>query len=115
MTKDLLDPLTVTPWLQTLMLLCFSLAWPLANLRLWRLLRRGRAAYCLFHRGRGYGFTLVILCGYLAGVFAQVASALGGQPLGGLFWFYGVNALSVAINLALQVRARRRTALPQSS
>ena len=48
------------------MMLCFGIAWPLANLRM---LRTGRA------EGKGLMFTLIILCGYSAGLAAKWALA----------------------------------------
>ncbi len=106
MNIDFFNPHAFSPWLQGLMLLCFSLAWPLANVRLWRSLQQRRTALRVLRSGRGRGFTLVVLCGYLAGVATQLAQVLAGHPLGAMFWFYLVNAVSVAVHLALQVRGR---------
>ncbi len=84
--------------LEAIMLLCFGLAWPAANLRLWR--RRSA-------EGRGCGFTACIFCGYLAGAAAKLVLARGGQPLTPVFWLYALNTVSVAVHLGLQWRFRR--------
>ena len=94
MRLDLIADPRVTPQLlEAFMLLCFGLAWPLANLRM---LRNQRA------EGKGLGFTLTILCGYLAGATAKLLLASYGTPLALCFWLYVLNAVSVGINLGLQ-------------
>jgi hypothetical protein len=89
---------------EALMLICFGLAWPLATLRM---LRSGRAD------GRGLGFTLVILAGYLAGVMSKLLGLHDGTGLPPVFWLYVLNSLSVGVNAALQWRYTRRAVLPQ--
>lgn len=88
-----LQNLTAPMFLEVLMLLCFGLAWPIANLRM---LRRREA------EGKGMAFTTIILCGYVAGAASKLlgggAAALGGP----LFWLYVLNLISVAANLCLQ-------------
>lgn len=79
--------------LEGLMLTCFGLAWPMANLRM---LRTGRA------EGKGLGFTLIIFCGYLAGAAAKIALFTVTTPLAPVFWLYALNATSVGLNLVLQ-------------
>ena len=75
------------------MLMCFGLAWPVANLRM---LRRGQP------EGKGLAFTLIILVGYIAGALAKWPSISGHDTLPGVFWLYLANGLSVALNLTLQ-------------
>ena len=75
------------------MLLCFGLAWPLANLRM---VRTRRA------EGKGLAFTLIILTGYVAGASAKWLSIEPGASVPGVFWLYAVNGASVATNLVLQ-------------
>lgn len=93
---------------EALMLACFGRAWPLATLGM---LRSGLA------EGRGLGFTLVVLAGYLAGYLAGVMSTRAGLHEGAglppVFWPYVLNSLSVAANAALQWRCMHRAALPQ--
>lgn len=79
--------------LEAAMLICFGLAWPLANLRMLRLRRP---------EGKGLGFTTVILTGYLSGASAKLLLAGHGGELAPVFWLYVVNAAAVASNLALQ-------------
>lgn len=79
--------------LEGLMLTCFGLAWPMANLRM---LRTGQA------EGKGLSFTLIIFCGYLAGAAAKIALITAATPLAPVFWLYALNATSVGMNLVLQ-------------
>ena len=79
--------------LESTMLLCFGLAWPLANLRMMRSRRP---------EGKGLAFTLIILIGYIAGATAKWLSAGAGQAIPGIFWLYAINAGSVTMNLVLQ-------------
>ena len=84
--------------LEALMLVCFGLAWPMATLRL---LRSGSA------EGRRLGFTLVILCGYLAGALSKLLGTPASAGLPPVFWLYLLNTLSVGANAALQWHFRR--------
>lgn len=84
--------MTTAYLLEAVMLICFGLAWPVANLRM---LRTGKP------NGKGMLFTLLILTGYLSGAAAKVVLA-GDSGLAAVFWLYLFNASSVAINLALQ-------------
>jgi len=93
-------------WLEALMLLCFGLAWPFGNLRM---LRTRRAL------GPGLAVTALILCGYVAGALAKWVAAAPGSPVPALFWFYLVNAFSVALNLVLQLHYGRRDGEPRAS
>jgi hypothetical protein len=79
--------------LEGVMLTCFGLAWPVANLRM---LRTGRA------EGKGLCFTLIIFCGYLAGAAAKIVLSTGSAALAPVFWLYALNATSVGLNLFLQ-------------
>lgn len=88
-----IDAAAAAVLLEAIMLICFGLAWPIANLRM---LRIGRA------EGKGMAFTMIILCGHLAGAVAKLALVGTGVPLPPLFWLYALNAASVGINLALQ-------------
>jgi len=79
--------------LESTMLLCFGVAWPLANLRMMRSKQT---------EGKGMAFTLIILIGYVVGAAAKWVSADAGQATPGVFWLYTINAGSVMMNLALQ-------------
>jgi hypothetical protein len=85
--------------LEAVMLICFGIAWPLANLRM---LRSGRT------EGKGMAFTVIILCGYVAGALAKLAGATSAHALPPVFWLYVLNTLSVGVNLLLQWRLGRR-------
>ena len=79
--------------LEAVMLVCFGLAWPMANLRM---LRTRQAT------GKGSGFTSLILLGYLSGAASKVMMSSDGSALAPVFWLYVLNAFSVAANLVLQ-------------
>ncbi|MEP7300932.1 MAG: hypothetical protein ABI699_05340 [Caldimonas sp.] len=79
--------------LEAAMLVCFGVAWPIANLRM---LRSHRA------EGKGLAFTLIILCGYVAGSLAKLVGATPGAGPSPMFWLYLLNTASVAVNLSLQ-------------
>lgn len=82
--------MNATQIFEAAMLACFGAAWPLANLRM---LRSGRA------EGRGLMPTSLVFTGYAAGMLAKLSAAAALPPV---FWLYVLNALSVALNLALQ-------------
>ncbi|MBT9485954.1 MAG: hypothetical protein IV093_00305 [Rubrivivax sp.] len=86
--------MTLQTVLESTMLLCFGLAWPVANLRM---LRTGRP------EGKGLAFTLIILAGYVAGAAAKWLSMGPETLLPGVFWLYVVNGASVSMNLGLQL------------
>ena len=100
---QLADPTLLPALLEAAMLICFGVAWPLANLRM---LRSGRA------EGKGATFTAIILWGYVAGALAKLALASHGHALPPVFWLYALNTLSVGGNLLLQWRLARRPAAP---
>ena len=98
-----LHPIDPPMWLEGTMLLRFGLAWPLANLAMWRSRRP---------QGKGLGFTSVVLAGYLCGAGAKLLLAAGSGSLAPVFWLYALNASSVGANLALQWYFRPRGAVP---
>ena len=79
--------------LETTMLLCFGVGWPVANLRMLRTRRP---------EGKGLAFTAIVLAGYVAGGCAKWMSVLPGAGIPGVFWQFAANGASVALNLALQ-------------
>jgi len=83
------------------MLICFGIAWPLANLRM----LRSRCA-----EGKGVAFSAIILCGYVACALAKLALASHGHTLPPVFWLYALSTLSVGVNLMLQWRLERPAA-----
>ena len=102
----LVDPNLLPMMLEAVMLICFGVAWPLANLRM---LRTGKA------EGKGMAFTAIILCGYVAGALAKLAWATSAHALPAVFWLYVLNTFSVAANLVLQGRLARRPETPVRS
>jgi hypothetical protein len=98
-TQALTDPGFAATLLEGLMLVCFGIAWPVANVRM---LRSGKP------EGKGLAFTLIILCGYVAGGSAKLLPAGSGHALQPVFWLYALNTLSVGINLGLQAWLARR-------
>jgi len=98
--------MTLQTLLESTMLVCFGLAWPLANLRM---LRRRRP------EGKGLMFTLIILLGYAAGALAKVPALSGAAELPGIFWLYTFNGLSVACNLWLQWYFGRAVGAPHQA
>lgn len=90
---------------EAVMLVCFGLAWPIAALSM---LRTGRA------EGRGVGFTLVILLGYVAGALSKLLATHAGAALQPVAWLYLLNIVSVGANAALQWRFTRNP-VPQPS
>ncbi|MEI8031530.1 MAG: hypothetical protein WCH35_17280 [Comamonadaceae bacterium] len=87
------EVVTAPVLLEGVMLTCFGLAWPVANLRM---MRTGRA------EGKGLSFTLIIFFGYLAGAAAKIVLSTGAAALAPVFWLYALNATSVGLNLFLQ-------------
>ena len=99
----LAEPTTVATLLEAAMLICFGVAWPLANLRM---IRSGHV------EGKGKAFTVIILCGYVAGALAKLALATSGHTLPPVFWLYVLNTFSVGLNVVLQWRLGRRRGVP---
>ena len=99
----LAEPSLLAMLLEAVMLICFGVAWPLANLRM---LRSGRA------EGKGMAFTAIIFCGYIAGALAKLAWATSAHTLPLVFWLYVLNAVSVGSNLLLQWRLGSRRDTP---
>lgn len=97
----LAEPNMLATLLEAAMLICFGVAWPLANLRM---IRSGRV------EGKGTAFTAIILCGYIAGALAKLALAGSGHALPPVFWLYALNTGSVGLNLLLQWRLGLRHA-----
>ena len=102
----LTEPNVAAMLLEATMLICFGIAWPLANLRM---LRTGRV------EGKGMAFTAIILCGYVAGALAKLAWATSAHTLPAVFWLYVLNTVSVAANLVLQWRLARLSQTPARS
>ena len=76
-TTFLANPGMLPTLLEAVMIGCFGIAWPIANLRM---LRTGRA------EGKGLAFTTIILCGYVAGLVAKLLLASSGHGLQPVVW-----------------------------
>ena len=97
-TTVLVDISTLQSLIEAVMIGCFGIAWPVANLRM---LRSGRAEV------KGVLFTMSI-CGYLAGVVAKLLPMSEGHALQPVFWLYAINTASVGANQVLQWQLGRR-------
>ncbi len=77
---------------ETLMLVCFGAAWPFS---IARSIRTRSVA------GKSVGFLWIVLTGYLAGVTHKLL-----YNFDGVIWFYALNAVMVAVDIALYYRNR---------
>jgi hypothetical protein len=83
------------------MIFCFGISWPFSIHRTWKAKKV---------EGKSLVFLIVVFVGYLFGMASKFAKAAGGQPLETITLFYGINSMLVAIDLALYLRCRSRTA-----
>jgi len=98
----LTDAAVLPMLLEAAMLICFGIAWPMANLQLLRTRRPD---------GKSPVFAFIILCGYLIGAAAKLLATTHGAALAPVFWLYLLNAASVSMNLSLQWWFGRRAQL----
>ena len=80
--------------LETVMMVCFGLSWPVSILRSWR----ARTA-----RGK----SLLFLCGIAMGYAAGISAKLMGGQLTYVLAFYLLNLLMVCMDIALYFRNRK--------
>jgi hypothetical protein len=81
--------------LETIMLVCFGLAWPLSILKSWR---------CRTTEGKSLFFLIVILVGYIAGISKVLV--LDGIT-GFLLIPYSINFIMVSIDAMLYFRNKK--------
>ena len=81
-----------------MMLICFGAAWPFSIYRSWK-------AHCT--GGKSIAFLWIVLLGYLAGITHKVV-----YNYDAVIFFYGLNALLVAADIALYFRNRRLQSQP---
>jgi len=81
-------------FLETCMLICFGLSWPVAAVKLWR----SKTA-----KGASVFFYFIIMAGYLLGIGAKIAAGNLSYVLG----MYALNFLMVGLNVVLYFRNRR--------
>ena len=79
--------------LETVMLICFGLSWPVSLLRSWR----ARTA-----RGK----SLLFLCGIALGYAAGIAAKIAGGQITYVLAFYALNLAMVCADIALYFRNR---------
>jgi hypothetical protein len=84
-------------YFEVMMLLSFGSAWPFAIVRTWT----SRSS-----EGKSAIFLIIILVGYLFGLFSQIVS--GFTPV---IYFYALNTTMVATDLSLVLYLRRSTPL----
>ncbi|MCL2299347.1 MAG: hypothetical protein FWC27_04280 [Firmicutes bacterium] len=80
--------------LETVMMVCFGLSWPVSILRSWRT-RTAR------------GKSLLFLCGIAVGYAAGIIAKLSADQITYVLAFYVLNLLMVCADIALYVRNRR--------
>ena len=80
--------------LETAMLICFGLSWPMSILRSWR----ARTA-----KGKSLFFLCAIELGYAAGIAAKLLSGNASFVVA----FYALNCAMVAVDIAIYVRNRK--------
>jgi len=78
---------------EILMLICFGAAWPFSIYRSWA----SRST-----RGKSLLFMVIVMCGYLAGVFHKLLYHF--DPV---IFLYALNFLMVAADVVLYARNRR--------
>ena len=94
-------------FLEAGMLICFGVSWPMSILKT---LRTKVVA------GKSLGFLSLVLAGYLSGIGAKIAIAVGrGEPLAWVSALYTLNGLMVATDIALYLRYSRRRSAVKSS
>lgn len=89
---------TVGQILETGMLICFGISWPIDILKLVRSKRT---------EGKSLAFMTIIVIGYFFGVAAKISrtSGTGGWPEW-VVWLYALNAVLVSVDIALYLRYR---------
>ena len=75
---------------EIIMLICFGAAWPFSIYRSWR---------SKSTKGKSLLFMLIVLCGYIAGVFHKIYFD---HDL--VIYLYALNFLMVAVDVALYLR-----------
>ena len=80
--------------LETVMILCFGISWPLSIRRMYTSWSTG---------GKSILFSCFILLGYFAGIGAKILT----QNYNLAFYFYILNTVMVTIDILLWIRNRR--------
>jgi uncharacterized membrane protein len=80
--------------LEAAMVICFGVSWPVSILKSWR---------SKTSKGKSIAFILLIIVGYLCGIFSKIASG----KITYVFIFYVINLVMVSIDCALYFRNAR--------
>lgn len=80
---------------EAVMVICFGLSWPIS---IYKSLKMGTS------RGKSMFFMIFILIGYACGIISKIA----GSNITYVLFFYVLNFIMVAIDLALYIRNSRR-------
>lgn len=92
---------------EAIMLLCFGVSWPIAIFKTWR---------AKSVAGKSLGFLVLIFLGYLAGIASKFVRAGGsGKPLEYVTPLYALNALFVAVEIALYLKFRSRAVAAENA
>lgn len=79
--------------METMMLLCFGFSWPMNVYRNYK----ARSA-----KGMSLAFTLLIICGYLAGIGAKLLT----HNITYVLFVYAFNLIAVSLNVVIYFRNR---------
>ena len=82
---------------ETIMLLCFGLAWPFSIYRIWK---------TKTSTGKSMFFLCIILLGYISGIFFKIYGNMDE-----VIFLYILNSILVAIDIALTVKYRKRQSI----
>jgi len=85
---------------ETIMLLCFGLAWPFSIYRLWKTKTSA---------GKSMFFLCIVLLGYMSGILFKIYGVLDE-----VIFLYVLNSILVSIDLALTMKYRKNYELNQS-
>lgn len=93
------DPTEIPQLLEAGMLVCFGISWPIDILKT---LRTGRT------EGKSLGFMSMVFVGYCLGMAAKlIAAGQAARQVEPVFIMYALNALFVAVDIALYVKFTR--------
>ena len=92
----------MTDLLETLMILCFGLSWPISIRKSWR---------SRTNKGKSLFFEFFIWLGYIFGIIRKILMFANGSGSGFLFYlswfFYVLNFIEISIDVALYFRNKK--------
>ena len=89
----------IGPFLESGMLVCFGLSWPLAVYRTWRAKRV---------EAKSVGFTVLVFIGYFFGLAAKFIRAERISDVEWVFVLYVINGILVGLDLLLILHYRKK-------